>query len=239
VGVLSPSVLLNVWDEAMAQPSPAKAVALLNAAWPEPAPGGWIAASIGDRDRALLRLREQLFGPRLEATARCPGCGQRLEMSFTVEEITAPAPADTAQPRRLSLDGYELLYRTPTTADLLAVGSAGDPVDLLDLCVEALYSGEPFDCRRLPDAVARAVSDAMAAADPQADVQIEMDCPGCAHRWNATFDILTFLWGEIDDWAAITLREVHALASAYGWSEREVLSLSPRRRRVYLEMVSG
>jgi hypothetical protein len=33
--------------------------------------------------------------------------------------------------------------------------------------------------------------------------------------------------------------DVHALASAYGWSEREILALSDTRRRLYLEMVSA
>jgi hypothetical protein len=28
---------------------------------------------------------------------------------------------------------------------------------------------------------------------------------------------------------------VHALASVYGWSEKEILSLSPARRQFYLE----
>jgi len=35
------------------------------------------------------------------------------------------------------------------------------------------------------------------------------------------------------------LVEVHALASAYGWSEQEILSLSDARRRLYLEMVQA
>jgi hypothetical protein len=34
------------------------------------------------------------------------------------------------------------------------------------------------------------------------------------------------------------LLEVHQLARAYGWSERETLALTPRRRRRYLELVS-
>ncbi len=33
------------------------------------------------------------------------------------------------------------------------------------------------------------------------------------------------------------LSEVHALASAYGWSEREILGLSVARREFYLGMV--
>ena len=35
------------------------------------------------------------------------------------------------------------------------------------------------------------------------------------------------------------LMDVHLLARAYGWSEAEVLALSPARRRFYLEMVEA
>ena len=44
---------------------------------------------------------------------------------------------------------------------------------------------------------------------------------------------------EIHAWAKRTLREVHTLASAYGWSEREILSMSAVRRALYLEMVQS
>ena len=53
------------------------------------------------------------------------------------------------------------------------------------------------------------------------------------------FDILSFFWGEIQICARRLLREVHALASAYGWTESEILSLSTTRRHAYLEMVGG
>jgi hypothetical protein len=32
---------------------------------------------------------------------------------------------------------------------------------------------------------------------------------------------------------------VHTLASAYGWSESEILALSDARRRLYMEMVNA
>jgi hypothetical protein len=35
------------------------------------------------------------------------------------------------------------------------------------------------------------------------------------------------------------LREVHVLASANGWSEAEILALSPQRRQRYLEIVTA
>jgi hypothetical protein len=35
------------------------------------------------------------------------------------------------------------------------------------------------------------------------------------------------------------LRDVHALATAYGWREADIVAMSPWRRQVYLDMVSG
>jgi hypothetical protein len=35
------------------------------------------------------------------------------------------------------------------------------------------------------------------------------------------------------------LIEVHSLASAYGWSETDILSMSEPRRALYLEMVQA
>mgnify|MGYP003381458898 FL=1 len=63
-------------------------------------------------------------------------------------------------------------------------------------------------------------------------------CPSCDHRWSALFDIVSFFWREIDDWARRTLREVHSLGRAYGWSEADILTLSAWRRRAYLEMIA-
>ena len=41
---------------------------------------------------------------------------------------------------------------------------------------------------------------------------------------------------RLDAWARATLLDVHLLATAYGWSEPEVLALSALRRRYYLEL---
>jgi hypothetical protein len=66
-----------------------------------------------------------------------------------------------------------------------------------------------------------------------------MSCPACQHEWLAMFDILSFFWTEIEAWAYRTLRQVHTLASAYGWREADVLAISAWRRQRYLEMVGA
>ena len=239
---LNPTALLAAWEEGAGQLPLRRAITLLTMAWPERSAAEWAGASIGERDRGLLRLREDLFGPRFDGVAVCPACGQRLQLTFSTHDITVPAPAlaGRAESLRLESAGYEVVYHLPTTADLLAVSDTGDPAGLLKRSVEvARRGGEVVDPAQLPDEVASAVSVAMAQADPQAEVRMALACPACSHQWTCLFDILSFLWGEIEDWVQRIVREVHILASAYGWTEAGILALSPRRRRIYLEMVGA
>jgi hypothetical protein len=92
---------------------------------------------------------------------------------------------------------------------------------------------------QLPDSVIDSVVEHMAQVDAQADVQLALTCPVCDQQWQATFDIAAFFWSEINAWAHRILHEVHTLASAYGWREADILAISPGRRQIYLDMVSG
>jgi len=64
-----------------------------------------------------------------------------------------------------------------------------------------------------------------------------LSCPKCSHEWEMSFDICSYLWREVDNLAKRALREVAMLAAAFGWSESDILRMSPRRRRLYLEMI--
>ena len=111
---------------------------------------------------------------------------------------------------------------------------------ILERCVQTVrLDGELVDPATLPESAVEIVIDSMAKADPQAEVQVSMACPACSHSWSLPFDILSYLWSEIEDWARRLLSEVHALASGYGWSERDILAMSPRRRRIYLDMLGA
>jgi hypothetical protein len=90
----------------------------------------------------------------------------------------------------------------------------------------------------LPAPVVEAVEQAMAALDPAAELHLSLTCPECGHAWPEYLDPVAFLSVEIEAMARQTLEEVHMLASTYGWSEAEVLALSPWRRRQYLEMAT-
>lgn len=237
---LNATSLLTAWEQGVSQHPLQRAVTLLALACPQKSVDEWARVSIGERDRQLVQLRQELFGSKFEAIATCPKCGEGLELTFGTQDLLSQVTetsTDSESPR-LKSGGYEVDYRLPTTADLLAV--ADKPTQarelLLERCVDAQKDGVAVSASALPGAVVKLLGQKMADADPQAEVQIVLDCPACSHHWPTVFDIFSYLWGEIEDWAQRILHDVHSLASIYGWSERDILSMSATRRRLYLEM---
>jgi len=89
----------------------------------------------------------------------------------------------------------------------------------------------------LPEKNLKKVNEKKEKGEPQADIKNYLQCPNCCYRWNAIFDIATFLWAELNQWAEQMLYTIHRLAINYGWSESEILQLSPTRRQLYLGML--
>jgi uncharacterized protein (UPF0212 family) len=239
--------LLDAWERGLSEPPVERALTLLAAACPGTPPEELARESIGRRDGRLLTLREWTFGPRLVSVAACPACGERLETAFEVGDIRLDGLPECLPEEALSLaaEGYELTFRLPDSLDMAAL-AAGESVEgarlrLLGRCILAARDphGDAVSPERLPAAVLQAVVDRMAAADPQADVELALSCPSCGHAWAAAFDIAPFFWTEVDAWARVLLHEVHSLASAYHWREADILALSPRRRRSYLDLIGG
>jgi hypothetical protein len=241
---LSASELLRLWERGLPQRPIERALTLLGASSPEAGLEALSQLSIGARDARLLRLRERTFGPQLKSIAACPQCSERLEFDFTVEEIMAVPENLERALLSLSVGGYEVEFRLPDSLDLLAIASGTEVTQaerfLLARClVSARLDDVEKTLDELPAEVVEAIVGEMGRVDPQADVQLALSCPQCGHLWQLVFDIVSYFWSELNAWAGRVLREVHALASAYGWREEEILALSAWRRQVYLGMISG
>jgi hypothetical protein len=86
-------------------------------------------------------------------------------------------------------------------------------------------------------ALEASIASTASSLDPLAEIELKLDCPECAFSWRSPFDILSFLWSELDAWAKRMLREIHILASHYGWSEADIIALSPQRRLHYRGLI--
>jgi len=234
--------VLQFWEQSRSQTPVQRAISLLSLAAPAEAASEFYRYSIGRRDQALLGLRESLFGPAMSGAAKCPACGQSVETEFSVADIRAERASDPDQQHVMQWEGYEVHFRLPNCHDLTLVNPDADlshqKSTLLRCCILSVhYLGQPVTADSLPEPLTEAISQGMAKLDLPGDIQLALNCPHCGHSWIAPLDIASYLWNEIHAWAMRMLRDVHELASAYGWPEADILALSPRRRQAYLELI--
>lgn len=223
--------------------SPAdKALILLALALPDVGVDELRSLPVGERDARLASLRGRLFGHGCESIVDCPACHESLEFELDSRVLFGEQTGKPSS-NALSLAGYRLRFRLPTSEDLLAVAQLPD-LDgarsaLLQRCIEQVETenGAGIEPAQLPEEVETAIEQAMELADPHGNPTLMLDCPNCGHHWQILFDILSFFLLELNDWARRLLQDVHSLALAYGWSESAILALSPWRRRTYLEML--
>ena len=259
---LSADELLTVWEQGLSQPILRRALILLAAAFPEVPEDNLPQLSIGQRDGLLMQLRERLFGQTLLNTAVCPECGERIEWQNSLSDFLLSPDQITRQQEAFELNtgGYQLMFRLPNSLDVAAVinshqiqelqldqqqsssqsQSQSQQLQLLSRCLLQIeQEGNGCDFDELPDTVLQALTDQLEALDPQADIRLNLTCPECAHVWTVLFDIVSFLWTEVNEWAERMLQTVYQLAAGYGWSEQEILRLSPVRRQLYLGLMGA
>jgi len=234
---LSPEKILAVWEAGRQQHELDRALTLLTAASSGLSRDELADLAIGARDARLLRLRTLILGADADGFAECPECGERVEFPFDTATI-AHSDNVAATAGEIEVDGTRVQFRLPTSRDLAEVVTAPDEAQALRRLIERCGI-EPGSPNELPNEIVEALSQAILEADPQAEIIISLSCPDCGRYWELLFDIAHFFWNEISAQAQRLLREIDALARAYGWTEREILSLPAQRRQTYLELVAA
>ncbi|MGW6358866.1 T4 family baseplate hub assembly chaperone [Streptomyces sp. NPDC055092] len=230
--------LLAAWEVGLGEAPVGRALLLHRTARPEVDTGRLPQLPVGEREADLFALRRALFGERMQVRLTCGACGEDMEFDLDAGELAGSLGGRGEPAVRVQQDGWDVEFRLPGVADLTAAARAADPrTALLARClVSAVHDGTAVTAGELPAPVQRRIVEAVEAADPGADLVIDVACPECGQATRAELDIASYLWTELDAWARDVLLDVHLLATAYGWSEPEILALSPTRRRYYLEL---
>jgi hypothetical protein len=228
---LSAAAVLDLWQAAERRRPVERALALAAAAGDERGAEELAVLPVGRRDARILALHAALGGGALEATARCPGCGEQAEFAVDPDALLATV-RDAPAPTPVEVDGLVVVWRPPDSRDLAAAAGAGDAAAADRLLLERCVTSPTTLTTEARAAVARA----MAEADPLAEILVGAACPACGVEFVADVDVAAFVWTELRVHARRLLREVDALARAYGWTEAEVLSLNKHRRAAYLAL---
>jgi hypothetical protein len=241
---LPATAILELWELGEPLERAERALAVLAGAGGEERLEALAELTLGERDARLLELRERTFGRTLQAFAKCPGCGEGYEFSLDTRELLARRRPGTPGEAELATGEFSLRFRLPNAGDLVAVANAPDVatarVQLAERCVSAASRGAlAVEVSELPEHALVRLAQEMSELDPAAEIPVALTCAGCGRGWQPLFDIAEFFWVELRALARRLLREVHALASAYGWAESEILAMSARRRRAYLELAGA
>lgn len=198
----------------------------------------WAELPAADVGAVALTIRQAWLGDRISTDARCPGrdCGELMDITFSISSYIAhhrprrfPGVRDGRGDGWVELSGTSVAFRLPTIDDLQVAATAGDPeLCLRERCVRPAA---------VPAAVAHRISRAMTALAPSLTGAITAQCPACGGSGALRFDPVTYSLTELRDAASGLYEEVHLLASAFCWTESDILAL-PRGRRVrYAELI--
>ena len=207
-------------------------------------PGDVVAATIADRDRLVAGLYQAAFGDQIESRADCTTCAQQFELGFSLSALLG----DLDQRAREAAGQYEPIgpigdhvyqlpggvrFRLPTVADERALASPDSSSSaLLARCLQAAAGAAVH-----AEAAAEAVEQAMEALGPVLSLALPARCALCGHAQKIDFDLLDFFLAALRRERPLFVREVHTLASSYGWSFGEIVDLPRSERRAYVEVI--
>lgn len=196
----------------------------------------WWSQAVGGRTAGLLRLLAVTDGvDHLSLQARCQvlSCKEQFEFELPLTLMTEQAPG--SDPVQVVLDGGRLVsLRRANGQDLREwrkqrMASRGEAVAAMleNLLVDgqAMLEDEP------------ALAKALSALDPLVAFTVSCACPVCAFPNEVEVDLENIALTRLKQRQFALLREIHQLASRYGWTEAEILAVPTKRRACYLAMI--
>jgi T4 bacteriophage base plate protein len=190
---------------------------------------------VADRDYLVLQLRRLTFGDQVQAVVPCQKCRQKMDIDFHLNDVPVEYRPQRVSAYTLELSDRVIRFRLPSGGDQEAVLEArsDDMADeLLNRCVLD-NGGEPLSAEEKETVAAE-----MEQLAPQVELELDLSCPECHEHFLLPFDTTAFFLDEMAFKSEELLREIHALAFHYHWSEAEILNLERRRRRAYLALLN-
>lgn len=170
-----------------------------------------------DRDALLAALHRREWGDRIVTTLVCVACGERFDLSFRLSEVQAHLAN--------GIEGAAIV--PPTAQQELDAAARGARIGVAALAAEL-----GVDADRIEAAAALLESEA-----PILDLEITAACAECGHPQAAHFDVQSFVLQRLIGERESLQAEIHLLASAYGWSLREILAMPRSTRRGLVKMI--
>lgn len=195
----------------------------------------WWELPISTRTTLLVAVSE-LSMPPIEIHLTCR-CGEMAELELTAAELSAFAE-ERARELPIARHGdVEVRLRLPTGRDQLrwtALAAEERDAELTRRMLSDLVIEGPTP---LPDEVLPGVDQVLAHCDPLVELRLESSCPACDAPLTKDVDLEAIALSRLSSLQRAWIADIHALASAYHWSEEQIVRLPAWRRDEYLTLL--
>jgi hypothetical protein len=192
---------------------------------------------VGDREYLMVKLRQMTSGDRLRILLPCPSsdCGKQMEIPLSLAELPVEERPVTARSFTAELRGRgSVEFRLPTGGDQEALAGAAEPdgvAELLRRCVLRIPAEATLE------EAGSLVESRIEELAPRVELEIDAACPECGREFTAPLDLAGFVMSELMADLRNLEQEVHILAWHYHWPESEILAMTRKKRRRYIELV--
>jgi len=194
--------------------------------------------AMADRQWLMLNLAHALQGGGYWLKGHCDGCKQPFDLYLDPRQLPVKIAGEGFPFVELYLGSDRLRLRLPDGTDqerITGLGADEAVTLLLSGCLLSVNDGSvPAGYVDALDADAlQKIDEALDVVSPYVGTTLATACPECKQPQKM----------EINPYSLDAMRhetlfqEVHILAREYHWSEREILSLSRERRRLYLKLI--
>ena len=83
------------------------------------------------------------------------------------------------------------------------------------------------------------MAEALSTIDPLVAFTVDCTCPVCGAANEVRIDLEDIVLARFNQRQLALMREIHGLASHYGWTEAEILAVPASRRAHYLDMIGN
>jgi hypothetical protein len=197
----------------------------------------------GKRVQALLAVAAMGADPvlRLRLECQAENCRKPMEAELSMGDLVDYQRAfDRDGPLQVKVGDRTLSLRLPTGRDQkqwALDATDGEPTFahmLRELTIDADRVLLPAE---IPADWVTAVEGSLSASDPLIDFTLRTQCPECGSAGEHEVDLLAVVLHRMRRAQRELLQTVHRLASAYHWSEAEILAMPAARRRRYLSLI--
>ncbi|MEX2565514.1 MAG: hypothetical protein WD431_06200 [Cyclobacteriaceae bacterium] len=186
-----------------------------------------------ERDRILALLYISIYGEKIASTILCSACGQKFDLDFSLRELLNhyQPTVSVSDNGKFQLEPG-ISFRLPNGEDELGIqGLSGEEAEkqLFERC---LLDGN-FDTDN------EKVQLKMAELAPVLSMEMQAVCPECSHTQQMQFDMQSFFLTKLKQERPLLIREIHHIASRYGWSQHEILNLPRNLRKQYAALIQS